>query len=201
VRRRERTRQIPVSIVGRIAETKSAAQWIVICVDKLVSTIYLGFGYLFVHFLSYVLFFRHVSTLRTEKGILLFHLLSFLLALALAFASCRALEGGTFTAMWAVAAAHSLYSLSFLELWSLAQGSYSLRILSTVGSTPACSPESVIAALSEVGDQKKEQRLSSLQELRLVERVDGYLRLTPRGRVAAIFIRLLRWLANLRETG
>jgi hypothetical protein len=166
-----------------------------------VSTIYLGLAYLLVHFLSYVVCLRRVGALRTEKGILLFHLASFVVALVLAFASCRGLEGGALTAMWAVAAAHGIYSLSFLELWSLAQGSYSLRILSEVGSAPGSSQQSIVAALSAVGDQKKEQRLSALQALRLIERVDGYYRLTPRGRAAASLIRMLRWLANLRETG
>jgi hypothetical protein len=167
----------------------------------LVSTVYLGLAYLVVHFLSYVVYLRRLSALRTEKGIFLFHLLSYLLVVAIALASAYALESGNLAAASAIAAAHGLYSLSFLELWSLAQGSYSLRILDVIGATPTCTAESVVAALSEVGDQKKEQRLSSLQELGLAKPVDGYLRLTPGGHAAASFIRLLRWLANLRETG
>jgi hypothetical protein len=171
------------------------------CVDQSVSTIYLGFAYLIVHFLSYLVYLRHVPALRTEKGILLFHLLSFLVALALASAFGQALEGGAFTAVLAVAAAHGLYSLSFLELWSLAQGSYSFKILSAIGDAPGRSPESIVATLSQVGEEKKDQRLSSLHKLQLVEQVDGHVRLTRLGRLAATFIRLLRWLANLRETG
>jgi hypothetical protein len=85
------------------------------------------------------------------------------------------------TATAAVAAAHGIYSMSFLELWSLTQGSYSFTILGIVDTMTVADPERVVRELIETGDQKKVQRHDSLRRLGLITRDAVMLKLTGRG--------------------
>jgi hypothetical protein len=101
----------------------------------------------------------------------------------------------------AIAAAHGIYSISFLELWALASGSYSFIILRGINSGGAADAEKIIAELGAVGDSKKDQRVASLERLGLISRNEGKLSLTGRGRVVASFLRALQRNANLSETG
>src|SRR4030095_9686993 len=82
--------------------------------------------YLIAHFLLYVFIFRKLSVFRTEKGIFLYH---FVAALAFALALLGWAIAGQAQPGWPeivlMAAGQGIYSLSFLELWSLAQGGYS----------------------------------------------------------------------------
>ena len=165
------------------------------------NTIYLGFGYLCAHFVAYLLCSRHLPSLRTERGILLFHVVSFFVVVAASLAAGGIIQGDRLAVILALAAAHGIYSISFLELWSLAEGSYSFQILNAIRKVPGRSAQSLIAELSQVGDLKKDQRQRSLHRLKLVHSVGGELRLTNRGRRAAALMRALRWMANLRETG
>jgi hypothetical protein len=103
----------------------------------------------------------------------------------------------------AVAAAllslHGLYSLSFLELWSLAEGGYSLSILTHIDRGAGRALVEV-SALKEIGGSKKQSRLLDLKRLGLVERADERLRLTRRGQLVAAVLAGLAWLANLRRS-
>jgi len=75
-----------------------------------------------------------------------------------------------------------IYSLSFLELWSLAQGGYSLRILmdwEATGRTPDWT------GLQRIGAAKKANRLASLQRLSLLLTHQSNFSLSRRGRLVA----------------
>jgi hypothetical protein len=163
-----------------------------------------GFGiwialsmYLLVHLLAYVFFFRYMRALHTERGILLYHLISAAIVVIVTTASflvAPTLE--QFALIVGVVAAHGIYSLSFLEVWVLSEGGYSLRVLAEIvrinGTTPA-SLEQHFAALSV---RKKAGRLNSLTGLGLVERNGSFFRLTVKGRhvanVVAFFARFTR---------
>jgi len=161
-----------------------------------------GTAYFLIHLAIYVLVLRRVPAFRTERGIFLLHFASvcaltattFLLTLPNGFT-----EAMTVTA--AVAAAHGIYSMSFLELWSLAEGSYSFQILAIVDTMTVADPERVVRELGQVGDQKKVQRLESLRRLGLITRDADILKLTATGRAVARFLAWLQWTANLRDTG
>lgn len=166
------------------------------------TAICLGFAYLLAHLLLYAVHLRNVPLLQTEKGIFLYHFVSVCLAVAATLALTLPHGiGESLTVTAAVAAAHGIYSLSFLELWSLAEGSYSFKVLASIESRGSAAPATIVSALAEVGDRKKGQRLDSLRRLKLIEQTGDSLRLTRRGRRAAMVFRLLRWLANLRDTG
>ncbi len=145
---------------------------------------------------------RSAPLFRTERGIFVFELSSFVFLAGAAFA--YGLTSGfsdAITNSVLAAAAHGIYSLSFLELWSLSEGSYSFMVLSEVQSKSRATAGTLIDELSRVGDRKKINRLDSLFRLRLLERDGDRLRLSSRGRIVARGLSLVRWVANLRYTG
>lgn len=133
------------------------------------STIFLG--YLLLHLFLYLLWFRRLRHFGGEAGIFLYHALPACVLGLLGLAnvaveqSAEAVAGLVF-----VLAGHGIYSLSFLELWSLAQGSYSLQVLDAVERHPGAMPAPVRDELEWVGAKKKAGRLSSLEQLRLIDR-------------------------------
>jgi hypothetical protein len=98
-------------------------------------------------------------------------------------------------------AVHGIYSLSFLELWSLAQGSYSISILTGVPSHGSLRRSELIRVLARIGDAKKGDRLTVLSKSSLVQRDGQRWRLSPRGRVLASMLNALLWLAAIRKPG
>lgn len=165
-------------------------------------TVGLSLLYLLLHFAAYVLIFRGRPYFRTEKGIFLLHFVS---AVALPFAVfALSLDSGLRVALLcgiAAAAAHGIYSISFLELWSLAWGSYSFIILQEIDSGRPASADRIVLDLGAIGDGKKDQRIQSLERLGLIAQDQARVFLTAKGRVAARFLRGLQRNTNLSETG
>jgi hypothetical protein len=152
-------------------------------------------GYLALHLLAYkrVLLPRW-PVLRSERGIFAYHAGSYLvanLAVAIAVAARPELH-----CEWLVftLGAHGIYSLSFLELWSLTQGSYSLSVLAEVDRLGAAATSSRLQELAEIGRGKKTARASALSGLGLMH-PDGR-SLTLAGTLAAWVFRLLLFVTN-----
>lgn len=158
-------------------------------------------AYLALHFLAYALILRHSPSLRTEKGILLYHLgsaaLTGLVGLGLAVIEPAAF--GT-PGLIILLSAHGIYSLSFLELWSLAEGGYSLHIIGSIARAQAAGTVPDFVRQAQIGDEKQRDRLAGLKELGMIAVRDGVIRLTARGRaVAAILVFFVRW-SNARPS-
>lgn len=161
------------------------------------SSIYLG-----AHFLVYVAALRKQPAFASEKVIFLYHVLSVLaLACALGVILAAAPQASGVAVLAAALALHAIYSLSFLELWSLAQGGYSLTILEALETLQGRGAVPDATALQQVGTRKKQGRLQGLERLRLVRPRDEYLELTPRGSVVATILALIAWTAELKEVG
>ncbi len=98
-------------------------------------TVAVGLSYLALHFLLYVLVLRGRPLVQSERGIFLYHfgsaavftLVAFCLAVSYFSDAAIAIAIG-------LSALHGIYSLSFLELWTLAEGSYSMSILTGIAS-------------------------------------------------------------------
>jgi hypothetical protein len=154
------------------------------------------------HFLIYVAVLRNMPLFQTERGIFLCHLISaaiFVAAALVIFLIRR--DGEAFSVACALVAAHGIYSISFLELWSLAQGSYSLSIMGQGRSDGVPSRAELIDSFSRIGNSKKADRLSALEGSQLV-RLDGnHWKLNGSGAIAASLLRGLLWLANIKERG
>jgi hypothetical protein len=154
------------------------------------------------HFLIYVVVLRNMPLFQTERGIFLYHLAStavFVVAALVIFLIRR--DGNAFSVACALIAAHGIYSISFLELWSLAQGSYSLSIMGQGRSDRVPSRAELVDSFSRIGNAKKADRLSGLEGSKLI-RLDGnHWRLTGSGAIVASMLRSLLWLANIKERG
>jgi len=159
-------------------------------------------AYLGAHFLAYTFVCRKLHIFQSEQGIFFFHAVS--ACFVLIAAAVGAFSSDSLHAMpviLGVAAMHGIYSLSFLELWSLSQGSYSREVVEGVLSGHTAESD-VVASLAVVGDRKKLARLKGLETLCLLSvSSHGKVQLRSAGTVVSAGLRVLRWLANLHSTG
>jgi hypothetical protein len=165
-------------------------------------TVAVGLSYLALHFLLYVLVLRGRPLVQSERGIFLYHFGSaavFTLA-ALCLAVTYFSDAAIAIAV-GLSALHGIYSLSFLELWTLAEGSYSMSILTGIASQGTLSRDALIDAFARIGDAKKSDRLSVLSNLSLGRRDGSYWRLSARGQLLAILLNALVWLAAIKKRG
>jgi hypothetical protein len=153
--------------------------------------------YLAAHLLLYLLVLRHVAAFARERVVFGYHAASFL-----GLVGVVAILRFSLPAVLAAIGLHGIYSLSFLELWALADASYSLAILSRIqargGAERLAEPPSV---LEELGGEKRSQRATDLQRLGLVRRNETGLTLTPRGRLVAAALALVAWTAHVEREG
>jgi hypothetical protein len=158
--------------------------------------------YLLAHFFAYVFVLRHRPYFQTEKGIFLYHLISVIVCVfAATVISLIRRDGEAFSVACAVVAAHGIYSISFLELWSLAQGSYSLSIMGQDRSDRVPSRAELVNSFSRIGDAKTTDRLSGEEGPQLI-RLDGnHWKLTGSGAIVASLLRSLLWLTDIKERG
>ncbi len=146
-------------------------------------------GYLAAHFLVYAVVLRKSDALRSEKGIFLYHFAS---ATLTGLAGCAyvltAHPPNGFAALVLVLSVHGIYSLSFLELWSLAQGGYSLSVIGSIARAEA--------SLEQIGATKQRERIAGLEKLGLIMKNDGSIILTTRGESVAVLLHgLYKWIA------
>lgn len=164
-------------------------------------TIALIGAYLAIHLIAYTAVFRRIAFFRTELGVFLLHLVSFLVLLGAAALLPRGGAGGdvVFTHVILAASLHGIYSISFLEVWSLTQGSYSLSILDLVARSRVPATLQSIAPLHAVGPRKRTARNAGLVSLHLLQPAPGgRTTLTAFGQVAARLIRFLLWFSGGR---
>jgi hypothetical protein len=165
-------------------------------------TVAVGLSYLALHFLLYVLVLRGRPLVQSERGIFLYHFGSaavFTLA-ALCLAVTYFSDAAIAIAI-GLSALHGIYSLSFLELWTLAEGSYSMSILTGIDSQGMLSRNALIDAFARIGDAKKGNRLSVLSELFLARHYGSHWQLSARGRLVAHVVNLLIWFAAIKNRG
>jgi hypothetical protein len=153
--------------------------------------------YLLVHAIAFVLVLRHLATFSSEKAMFLYHAAPATL-LSLSLFSWWLVNPDTvaFALAVSIIAAQGIYSMSFLELWSLAEGGYSLSILDRIDRTLTTGESLNQVELERIGEVKKTNRLRSLRDLALVRDDQGGLRLTPVGRCIAAFLAAAAWPAN-----
>lgn len=129
--------------------------------------------------LSYSFFFKHRQPFRTERGIFIFQAASFLLLVGCTVALPifgRPLHEAYLLALAAVGI-HGIYSLSFLELWSLTEGSYSLSVLLFLDRNRGEAEITELESLTSIAAHKTESRIDGLVRI-------GLLRVVAPGRVS-----------------
>jgi hypothetical protein len=156
--------------------------------------------YLVLHAGLYFVILRNRPAVASEKGIFRYHLAS-AVAVTGVVALWALVAGDPEAWTWFVAVImlHGIYSLSFLELWALADDSYSVAIMELVGRNDGVA---LVQRFEEIGISKQTSRLDALQALGLVGPLaDGSFALTSKGRAAAIVGRAVLFLVNVRKFG
>ena len=156
-------------------------------------------AYLALHLVLYLVVLRIREAFRSERGIFLYHALSAaVVTLIVLLGVALAPSFGALAVAVAIICLHGIYSMTFLEVWSLSQGSYSLTILRAVESSP---PGTRLdePSLEAVGVGKRQQRLSVMLALRLARLDDEEVSLTALGTLVASGLGLIAWLANVRQ--
>jgi hypothetical protein len=159
--------------------------------------------FLMVHAGVYFAVLRGWAALRSEKGIFLYHFMSAILV-AGGFGVWAIVHGGSDAWTWfaAVVMLHGIYSLSFLELWALADDSYSLAVMEIIDRGSTAPGPALMQRLEAIGTRKQTSRLDALQGIKLVHELgDGSFTLTLGGRAAVVFGRTLFFLVNVRKHG
>lgn len=158
--------------------------------------------YIVVHFLLYTIYFRRKEYFGTEQGIFLFHLVPLVCLVAIAFvAFLRNPSNDSFALIVGAGAAHGIYSLSFIELWLLSEGGYSLRILSELVRRGASTTSELQQQFVDVSARKKQGRLESLVALKLIEHDQDRFGLSKRGMVLVKAMVLVVILAGYQSPG
>lgn len=156
--------------------------------------------YILVHLGVYVVALRHLAAFAQERVIFLYHAVSAVLLSAAALASLLVPgSGADLYAVVAVVALHGVYSVSFLEVWSLAEGGYSLQILQHVGYAEQRGVPLDLSALQAIGMAKQASRLNGLARLGLVREAGGRIQLTGAGHLVASFLALIAWLSFVQD--
>lgn len=162
----------------------------------------IGIFYLVLHLLIYVAKLRYLSSFKTERGIFLYHLISFLLFTIVCLVGYTTVpSGATIATALGLVAMHGVYSTSFLELWSLAQGSYSISIITGSEAGTSLTREELVAEFARIGDEKKGNRLSALVRLSLIERSGDSWQLTRWGHLLASVLAGLLWIVDVKNAG
>jgi hypothetical protein len=159
-------------------------------------------AYLALHLALYVLKLRDVPAFSQEATIFGYHFWSAVTVSVLAVLGLLLAPSSANAAVAAAAiAAHGIYSTSFLELWSLAEGGYSLSILRLLKHAHQAGRTVDVATLHAIGAKKKGNRVQGLLKLRLARQHGSLFEATLLGRLAGTVLGGIAWAANLRELG
>ncbi len=157
-------------------------------------------GYCVAHFLVYAILVRTRRWGRNECGIFFYHLASFLLlGLAVLLVSVVSAASAPTALVASALAVHGIYSLTFLELWSLTQGSYSLSILDAVDAAQRDGTDLPWSRLAAIEGTKQDDRLNGLRRLGLIREKADVAKLTTAGCVVAVMLAAIVWTA--RQSG
>jgi hypothetical protein len=158
--------------------------------------------YLALHLALYVLKLRDARAFSQESTIFAYHFWSAATVSALGVLGWLVAPSPESAAVAAAAiSAHGIYSTSFLELWSLSEGGYSLSILRLLTHAKAAGRVVELNVLHDIGARKKGNRVQGLLKLRLAKQHENQFELTMFGRGVAALFGGIAWAANLRELG
>jgi hypothetical protein len=150
------------------------------------------------HFILFAAVFRHARAFHAERTIFLYHLVS-AVAVAIAAAAIVRVDFSLHVGAIGLTAIHAIYSLSFLELWSLAEGGYSLAILRELSG--ASGLRRVHGdPMRTLGGRKVRSRIESLGRLGLVRTSGDQIELTRLGRAVGQTQAVLRSMVNIQPS-
>jgi len=150
---------------------------------------YIALSSLFIIFHS-IFYFAARSKLRflnSEKGVLIYHVLPFVVILVLVLVFSLLTGHIPIHIAVSIIIINSIHSLTWLEVWALCDGSYSFSLLEALAQ-PNVNPSTIIARAVELAHEKRANRLAGLVSMGFAK-TDGHnYRLTRFGSVFAIFL-------------
>jgi len=150
------------------------------------------------HLFLYAIFFKKMAAIKSEFGILIYHILIFLFVFFMSVVMQTHIDYDIEEAVSSICLV-SIYSMTFLQAWSLAEGSYSFSILESIKISEESNASFEIQRLEEIGRTKRSDRISSLEKLGLIQISSNAYHLTKRGRLASGFIKKIRYLNNIGD--
>jgi hypothetical protein len=160
-----------------------------------------GGCYLACHLLLYATVLRTLAAFSRETVIFRYHMISVIVVgSVVTVAAATSSRGVDLATAVGVLSLHGIYSMSFLELWSLAQGGYSLSILEEAGyGGPTVESKRDVSILHQIGASKTQNRLDTLARLGLIRGQGGVIALTLVGRLVAGALWIFARVLNLRQ--
>jgi hypothetical protein len=142
---------------------------------------------LFIFFAAHSLFLKRY--LCTEMRIFVFSCGLFAILPLITITVVWQWLGPIFFTTWLIVyGVSAVYALSFLEVWSLTQGSYSLQLLQAMNANAPVNPFSIGSA---IGHEKQGSRIEGMVRLGLMRDKNGRLEISFKGRIVALFTELL----------
>lgn len=152
------------------------------------------------HLLFFLVLLRHRQAVKQERGIFLYHAVFFVFAcFGAALASAVLIGDVDFKTLVIVASLQGIYSMTFLESWSLSEGSFSYSILALLIQRRGQKLD--VEASKSIGAQKRSVRSSSLVKLGLLNQEDNLLTASSRGRGVSRIFAFALWLINVKHNG
>ena len=148
-----------------------------------------------IHLLLYLCILKRF--IITERNIFLYHVFSLMVSccycMVFMFNHVHHLSE-SLTWCGIVMGIQGIYSISFLELWSLTEGSYSISILRKIFENKDVS----IQELENIGKNKQAARVEDLIRLNLIKRSDTRLELTCFGGAVSMAAQIIVYLSNTK---
>ena len=163
----------------------------------LIAVAYLIIG---INFLLYTFVLRHKKCYQEESTILFFQIKSISILTIIGILCFLGNPSPELFAGWIGSIfTHAIYSLLFLELWALSQGSFSLETLKHIESSGFDLNSQLI--LVELGNHKLTSRIMNLREGRLIFADEGHWKLTRKGRALYTLLKLIQTIPAIRNAG
>lgn len=163
----------------------------------LIAIAYLIIG---INFLFYTFVLRHRKFYQEESTIFLFQIKSISILSIIGILCFLAYPtSGLLTGLIGSIFTHAIYSLLFLELWALSQGSFSLEVLKHIDSNGYDLDSQLV--LIKFGNHKLSSRIINLREGRLIFLNEGNWKLTRKGRAVYTLLKIIQSIPAIRNAG
>lgn len=170
-------------------------------IEREMTIFFLSLAWVAAHALLFLLWGRRRRSLKSEKGILIYHVRSFVPAVAGSIAASLWLSlDHAFAVAVAVAGLHGVYSMTFLILWGSSDSGVSLRMLAELESSPLPRDE-LQRRFVRMGEAKLASRLPELVRGGFLRFQGEHYAAAPKGRVLAAGMEVLHGINNFRSTG
>ena len=154
--------------------------------------------YLASHFLVYALVLKHRKAFSKERNIFLYHFLSEVFVTMVVLGITTTSMTKVALVVWTMSL-HGIYSLSFLCLWASSDGGYSLRIMNYIDKANKARRPISVEAMRQLGSSKKEDRIESLSQLKLIRQEGGAFEVTPLGRSLVLGLSFIAFFGNAKR--